>query len=119
MGARLDEGEDHRPARAQVLGLDRWLHPMGALHLPADVDLQAGVRRVGPVHRAPQVLLSAEPAEEWTCVGHGRRRVARAIRSLVYHSPRGGLTYSRRPVCGVSLLSIIVCNLFKLRTFHI
>merc|ERR1719400_2099344 len=29
------------------------------LHLPADVDLQAGVRRVRPLHRPPQVLLSA------------------------------------------------------------
>merc|ERR1712037_932030 len=28
------------------------------LHLPADVDLQAGVRRVRPLHRPPQVLLS-------------------------------------------------------------
>merc|ERR1712080_481682 len=28
------------------------------LHLPADVDLQAGVRRVRPLHRAQEVLLS-------------------------------------------------------------
>merc|ERR1711933_418746 len=27
-------------------------------HFPADVDLQGGVRRVGPHDRAPQVLLS-------------------------------------------------------------
>merc|ERR1712048_1352135 len=53
------------PPRAQVLGLDRRLHPLVALHLPADVDLQAGVRRVRPVHCPPQVLLSTllrEPA---------------------------------------------------------
>merc|ERR1719453_1652590 len=56
--ARLDEGQDHRAPRAQVLGLGRRLHPLVALDLPADVDLQAGVRRVGPVHRPPQVLLS-------------------------------------------------------------
>merc|ERR1711924_218314 len=31
---------------------------LAALDLPADVDLEVGVRRVGPVHRAPQVLLS-------------------------------------------------------------
>merc|ERR1712210_79621 len=31
----------------------------GSIHLPADVDLQAGVRRVRPLHRPPQVLLSA------------------------------------------------------------
>merc|ERR1711997_1147842 len=30
-----------------------------SLHLPADVDLQAGVRRVRPIHCPPQVLLSA------------------------------------------------------------
>merc|ERR1711994_17913 len=29
------------------------------LHLPADVDLQAGVRRVRPLHRPQEVLLSA------------------------------------------------------------
>merc|ERR1719439_419445 len=28
------------------------------VHLPADVDLQAGVRRVRPRHRPPQVLLN-------------------------------------------------------------
>merc|ERR1719277_846364 len=50
------------PPRAQVLGLDRRLHPLVALHLPADVDLQAGVRRVRPVHRPPQVLLGSRPA---------------------------------------------------------
>merc|ERR1711890_97918 len=41
--------------------LDRWLHPRLPLHLPADVDLQAGVRRVRPLHRPPQVLLSVLP----------------------------------------------------------
>merc|ERR1712107_331727 len=38
--------------------VDRRLHPGFPLHLPADVDLQAGVRRVRPLHRPPQVLLS-------------------------------------------------------------
>merc|ERR1711924_544375 len=61
--APADEGQDHRAARAQVLGVDRRLDPLVALDLPADVDLQAGVRRVGPVHRPPQVLLSAPPTE--------------------------------------------------------
>merc|ERR1719473_1493000 len=46
------------PPRAQVLRVDRRLHPLVALHLPADVDLEAGVRRVGPLRRASQVLLS-------------------------------------------------------------
>merc|ERR1712029_595191 len=37
--------------------LDRRIHPGLPLHLPADVDLQAGVRRVRPRHCPPQVLL--------------------------------------------------------------
>merc|ERR1712173_190933 len=44
--------------REEVLRLDRRLHPGFPLHLPADVDLQAGVRRVRPLHRPPQVLLN-------------------------------------------------------------
>merc|ERR1712139_454050 len=46
------------PPRAQVLGLDWRLDPVLPVDLPADVDFQAGVRRVWPVHCAPQVLLS-------------------------------------------------------------
>merc|ERR1712168_371710 len=52
------EDQDHRSPREEVLRLDRRLHPGLSLHLPADVDLQAGVRRVRPFHRPPQVLLS-------------------------------------------------------------
>merc|ERR1739844_784446 len=51
--------QDHRSPREEVLRLDRRLHPGFPLHLPADVDLQAGVRRVRPPHCPPQVLLSA------------------------------------------------------------
>merc|ERR1712014_407793 len=53
------EGQDHRPARAQVLCLDRWFHPGLPLDLPADVDLEAGVRRERFLHCAQEVLLSA------------------------------------------------------------
>merc|ERR1712146_746472 len=56
---RHDEDQDHRPAGAQVLGLDWRIDPCVALDVPADVDLEGGVRRVGPGHRPPQVLLSA------------------------------------------------------------
>jgi actin, other eukaryote len=38
----VDEGQDNCPARAQVLCLDRWLHSGFSVHLPADVDKQAG-----------------------------------------------------------------------------
>merc|ERR1712111_133078 len=39
--------------------LDRWLHLVFPLHLPADVDHQAGVRRVRPIHCPQEVLLNA------------------------------------------------------------
>merc|ERR1712203_979568 len=42
------QDQDHRSPREEVLRLDRRLHPGFPLHLPADVDLQAGVRRVRP-----------------------------------------------------------------------
>ena len=56
--ARVDEGQGGGAPGAQVLGVDWWLHPGLAVHLPADVDRQVGVRRGGTVDRAPQVLLS-------------------------------------------------------------
>merc|ERR1711981_672345 len=52
------QDQDHRSPRGEVLRLDRRIHPGLPLHLPADVDLQAGVRRVRPSHRPPQVLLN-------------------------------------------------------------
>merc|ERR1712187_1094353 len=48
---------------AQVLGVDWWLNPVLAEHLPADVDLEGRVRRVRPHHRSPEVLLSASDQE--------------------------------------------------------
>merc|ERR1719189_3211325 len=52
------QDQDHRSPREEVLRLDRRIHPGLPLHLPADVDLQAGVRRVRPRHCPPQVLLN-------------------------------------------------------------
>merc|ERR1712107_495488 len=43
-GSLHHEDQDHRSPREEVLRLDRRLHPGFPLHLPADVDLQAGVR---------------------------------------------------------------------------
>merc|ERR1712154_506198 len=37
------QDQDHRSPREEVLRLDRRIHPGLPLHLPADVDLQAGV----------------------------------------------------------------------------
>merc|ERR1712168_754436 len=42
----------------EVLRLDRRLHLGFPLHLPGDVDLQAGVRRGRTRNRPPQMLLS-------------------------------------------------------------
>jgi hypothetical protein len=53
----VDEGQDHCSSGAQVLGLDRWFDSGVPVDLPADVDLEAGVRRERPFDRAPQVLL--------------------------------------------------------------
>merc|ERR1719431_862054 len=52
------QDQDHRSPREEVLRLDRRLHPGLSVHLPTDVDLQAGVRRVRPLHCPPQVLLN-------------------------------------------------------------
>merc|ERR1712018_143613 len=52
------QDQDHCSSREEVLCMDRWLHPGLPVHLPADVDLQAGVRRVRPIHCPPQVLLN-------------------------------------------------------------
>jgi len=41
--------------------VDRWLHSGVPVYLPADVDLQAGVRRVGSLDRSPQVFLNTLP----------------------------------------------------------
>merc|ERR1719495_327063 len=57
-GSIHHQDQDHCSTRAQILRMDRWLHPGLSIHLPADVDLQAGVRRVWPIHCPPQVLLN-------------------------------------------------------------
>merc|ERR1711908_130708 len=53
-----DEDQGHCAAGAQVLCLDRRVDSVVAVDVPADVDLEDGVRRVRADHRAPQVLLS-------------------------------------------------------------
>merc|ERR1711924_397185 len=53
----IDQGD--RSPGAQLLGLDRRVDPVVAVDVPANVDLEDGVRRVRADHRAPQVLLSA------------------------------------------------------------
>uniref|UniRef100_A0A674MLP8 Actin alpha 2, smooth muscle n=1 Tax=Takifugu rubripes TaxID=31033 RepID=A0A674MLP8_TAKRU len=50
---------DHCPPREEVLGLDWWIHPGLLVHIPTDVDQQAGVRRSWTLHCSPQVLLES------------------------------------------------------------
>merc|ERR1712002_293383 len=57
-GSVHHEDQDHRSSREEVLRLDRRLHLGFPLHLPGDVDLQAGVRRGWTRNRPPQMLLS-------------------------------------------------------------
>jgi hypothetical protein len=50
------EGQDRRAARAQVLRVDRRLHPGVAVDVPEPLVLEAGVRRVRPGDRPPQYV---------------------------------------------------------------
>merc|ERR1712122_471017 len=59
-GSLHHQDQDHRSPREEVLRLDRKLHPGFPLNLPADVDLEAGVRRVRPWHCPQEVLLSCQ-----------------------------------------------------------
>merc|ERR1739842_214587 len=58
--ARSIHNEDQSgcTTRAQVLCVDWWFNPLLFEYLPADVDLEGGVRRVWAHNCAPQVLLS-------------------------------------------------------------
>merc|ERR1712090_61822 len=57
-GSFHHEDQDHRSSREKILRMDRWLHLGFPLHLPGNVDLQAGVRRGWSRHCPPQMLLS-------------------------------------------------------------
>merc|ERR1712088_654795 len=57
LGSLHHQDQDHCSTREEVLCLDRWLHLVLPLHLPTDVDHQAGVRRVRPIHCPQEVLL--------------------------------------------------------------
>merc|ERR1711990_1154297 len=59
-GSFHHEDQDHRSSREEILRLDRRLHLGFPLHLPGDVDLQAGVRRGWSRNRPPQMLLSVK-----------------------------------------------------------
>merc|ERR1712118_534119 len=52
-----DEDQGGGAPGKEVLCVDWWLHPVFTEHIPADVDLQAGIRRVWPHDCPPEVLL--------------------------------------------------------------
>merc|ERR1712100_494818 len=58
---------NHRSTGEEILRLDRRIHLGFPLHLPTDVDLEARIRRVWPIHRPPKVLLSCDLLG--TCLG--------------------------------------------------
>merc|ERR1711881_466344 len=49
--------QGHRPARAQILGLDWWFDLGLSIHLPTDVDFETGIRRSRTFNRPQKVLL--------------------------------------------------------------
>ena len=53
---------DHRSPWEEILRLDRRLHPGLPVHLPADVDQQAGVWWGWPLYRPQEVLLNLQPS---------------------------------------------------------
>merc|ERR1711923_601066 len=57
-GSLHHQDQDYRSPREEVLRLDRRIHPGLPVHLPADVDHQAGVRRVRPRHCPQKVFLN-------------------------------------------------------------
>merc|ERR1712137_248316 len=88
------EDQDHRAPRAQIFGLDRWFHPGLSVHLPADVDLETGVRRIRPIHCAQEMLLKGQrltsPTDDASC---GLWRFLPIARLLI-PSPSATATYT-------------------------
>ena len=57
IGSTNNEDQDHCSTREKVLRLDWWLHPGFSLHLPTDVDLQAGIRWIWSIYCSQKMLL--------------------------------------------------------------
>ena len=62
-GTFYSEGEGHRTAGEEVQRVDRRLHSFVAQHLPADVDLEDGVRRERSDDCPPQVHLETRAGD--------------------------------------------------------
>merc|ERR1712150_429426 len=57
LGSLHHQDQDYCSPRKEILCLDRRIHLGFPLHLPTDVDHQARVRRVRPIHCPQEVLL--------------------------------------------------------------
>lgn len=112
-GPVVDEGQDHRPAGAQVLRLDRWFHSGFPVDLPADVDLEAGVRRERSLDRPPQVLLSAcshyscSPCPFHISRAHDSADWMAAFDTFLLVPMRKGLPYRRTSYLGKKILVVV------------
>ena len=58
----LNESQNHRTTRAKILCVDWWVYLGLSIYVPADVDLEARVRRKRSLHRPPQMLLRGQCA---------------------------------------------------------
>ena len=103
--AIYDENQDHRAARTQILGLDRWLHPRLPLHVPTNVDLQARVRRIRTLHRPQKVLLNSLPGSFWTMFVAQKRPTA-ATHHQLYTTTTNNIYYRQH----LQLLFFVLVN---------
>merc|ERR1712190_505580 len=98
--------------------MGRRLDPLVAQHLPADVDLQGGVRRVRPHHCAQEVFLRAQLIEASCNPGLGLCRTESTVASMFTAAPWGknstceleGYLSTARG-CGCSSPVLMVCLL--------
>merc|ERR1711862_668543 len=58
LGSLHHQDQDYCSPRKEILCLDQRIHLGFPLHLPTDVDHQARVRRVRPIHCPQEVLLT-------------------------------------------------------------
>merc|ERR1711878_121744 len=57
LGSLHHQDQDYCSPRKEIPCLDRRIHLGFSLHLPTDVDHQARIRRVRPIHCPQEVLL--------------------------------------------------------------
>ena len=83
----LANHQDLCPAGEKAFRLERGFDPFLTLYLPADVDLQAGVRRVRSLNCPQEVLLSAQ--DLWVSlpvIKNGNSKIKDCTCHLIEHS---------------------------------